>query len=196
MKTDTQKNGFLFLLFVLVVLLYFPINHLNASHNLAISLDRNIPLVVAFAIPYLVFLPAYYGTVIYAWVKKRNFARLIIASILAYAISEIIYILFSTYVTRPTHSVGLISLIYAHDRPICDFPSLHNATAVIFGLYWVQNKNRWLAGLPIAFSLIVVASTLLTRQHTIVGMLGGLSVGLLSWKLAPTIAKKLNLPIQ
>ncbi|HTB48528.1 MAG TPA: phosphatase PAP2 family protein [Verrucomicrobiae bacterium] len=181
-----RSNLVILVTLVLSSILYFPLNrHTHHGYILTTSLDKHIPFLPIFAIPYLLFLPLFWLTVIYALLKKRLFVQLALAAIVVYICSDLLYVLFQTFAPRPqlvgsSLAIQLMRFIYVHDRPFNDLPSGHTAAATLFGLYFLAIKHRWRVPL-IALALVVIASTLFIKQHSIIGASGGVLLALISW---------------
>lgn len=157
---------------------YLPINRATHSgHILAGSLDSHIPLVPVFAIPYILFLPVFWAAVIYALITGRNFTRLAVSLIAVYLFSDLVYWLYPTMMPRSGTVHGFLSgwvrYIYDHDRVFCDLPSEHVASATIFAAYFWSFGRRVRLSAAV-FAVLVIASTLFLKQHSIGGVIGGL----------------------
>lgn len=191
------RNLILLAVLILVALAYFPLNSPTAHfHTLTTGLDRDIPLVPVFAIPYLVFFPLFWLAVLYSFITNRGFVQLALTAILVYACSDLVYAIFQTFAPRPDVTAGgllpdLVRFIYAHDSPYNDLPSEHASSATILVLYSFAIRYRWRA-LVLVFSVVVISSTLLVKQHTIAGMLGGVSLAVVAW-VAVSFARQRHL---
>jgi membrane-associated phospholipid phosphatase len=150
-------------------------------HSMESSLDRRVPLEPPFAVPYLVFLPIFWAFVLWAFVGLRWWRPLATAIIVTYLVSDATYLLYQTYVERPDvqgNSVfdALVKFIYRSDAPYNDFPSTHSSSAAILASYFCLMRSRvW--PLAVAFALLVVASTLLVKQHVVADAVGGVALG-------------------
>jgi len=153
------------------------------AHVLRTRLDEHIPLVPAFAVPYVVFLPIASVVVLLAFLCDRRFDQLALALITVYTISDAIFAAFPTRVPRPAVSGDdafsrLLRYVYARDEPYAGFPSEHASTATALAVYLVVvTTGRW-RGAVVAAAALVVASTLLIRQHFLADALGGVLLGL------------------
>lgn len=180
---------FSLLVFLLCIsVLYFPLNHfLSSGYNLKTPLDAYIPLVPIFAVPYLLFIPYWIGAFLFfAWrMEDRIFRALMIGSISAVAIANLVYLLFPTYTDRPLISIRgwdseLLSLIYSHDNVFNAFPSghvLYTTIIALFGSVWRPTFKFPLYGSVV----LVILGTLLTGQHHLVDPIGGVALGLLAY---------------
>jgi membrane-associated phospholipid phosphatase len=174
----------------LVQLLYFPINRtVQGGVVLATSWDAGIPLWPIWVVPYLLSLAWWAGSYLWAaWrMPEELYQALVVSAVSIILVSYVIYILFPTYVVRPPlEGAGwptrILAHVYANDRVYNAFPSGHTYNTVLIALYWSrwQPRLRWLwAGL----TLIVLLSTLFTRQHNLPDLLGGAILAWLGYRL-------------
>lgn len=185
MRKFTPRTYTLSAAALLSAAIYLPINQsASGGFNLSSTLEQHIPLIPVFAIPYLLFLPLFWATSLYALNKNKDFFRLVNVMIIVFTLSNIFYLLVSTYAPRPKEVTGwlhgLVSYIYSHDKPYCDLPSEHVSMAIIFGLYWWSNskKYRWYA---VAFSISVILATVFIKQHSVIGAIAGMGLGAGVW---------------
>jgi hypothetical protein len=181
-----RRNLGLLLALGLTVAAYRPLNRRPHPRVLRIPADDALPLVPLIAVPYLAFLPIYWSSVVRACFRDRNFPQLALTAILVYGVSNVTYLFFQTHVPRPDvrdePGARLVRFIYSHDQPYCDFPSEHASSAIMFALY-VHSVRSPLRVPATALSLTVLPATLLTKQHTIAGMLGGALLAPAAWML-------------
>lgn len=169
---------------ILVLLLYFVVDRpIGKTHVVSTKLDSHIPLIEAFAIPYLLFLPMFIGTILYAYIAGKEFEPLAESIIIAYALSYVFYVVYQTHVPRPKligHDfyTNLVRWIYAHDKPYNCLPSTHSSGATILAVYYITvcGGIGWLAAI---FCLVIVISTLLVKQHYILDAISGVALGLI-----------------
>ncbi|MGH2935048.1 MAG: phosphatase PAP2 family protein [Gaiellaceae bacterium] len=155
----------------------------TGAHVLRTRLDEHIPLVPAFVVPYVLFLPTAAAIVLLAFLRGRRFDALALALIAVYAISDAIFLGFPTRVPRSAlggHDVfsRLLRFVYAHDKPYAGFPSEHASTATVLAVYLVVNTTRRWRVVVVGLAALVVASTVLIRQHFLADDLGGVLLGL------------------
>jgi uncharacterized membrane-anchored protein YitT (DUF2179 family) len=184
MRRPNYRNAGLFLVLVAAALAYIPINQAaGGASSLAGSLDKHLPTLPLFVVPYLLFLAVFWLTLAYSLITGHDFLRLILAAIAVYVASDLFYLVYQTYMPRPQHiTSGLLDFVYRHDRPYCDVPSQHAASAVIFALYWWSygGRIRWITA---SFAGSVIAATVLIKQHSVAGMLSGVVLGVAAWFL-------------
>ncbi|MGD8793450.1 MAG: phosphatase PAP2 family protein [Anaerolineae bacterium] len=166
---------------LIVQCLYFPINRImKGGVILEIPWDAYFPLRPVWIAPYLLSLAWWTGCYIWAaWkMADRAYQALFISVITVALISYAIYILYPTYVVRPAvEPDGLASRwvvhLYANDRVNNAFPSGHTYNTVLVTLYWSRFYPR---GRPlwVAIAVVILLSTLYTRQHNLPDLLGGI----------------------
>jgi membrane-associated phospholipid phosphatase len=189
-----EATSFLCLAVLISAFLYIPINRSSQGGiNLTLPFEPNLPLIPIFAIPYLLLLPVFWITFGYSIRRGKDFFRLVNVIIIVFTISNVLYLLIPTYMPRPTDVTGwlhgLVSYIYAHDKPYCDLPSEHASMAAMFALYWWSNsqKYKWLA---VGFAASVVLATVFIKQHSIIGALSGVMLGGAVWFLVTKYLSK------
>jgi hypothetical protein len=181
----TFFNCLLALAVLASALLYFPLDHASPhTHVLTASLNGELPVVPLFAIPYLVFLPIFWLTVLYAFVKGSDFAVFALSITIVYSVSNLVYALYPTYMPRPHHVAGFLSelvrFVYAHDHPYNDFPSEHASSAALLALY-LWPRGRLLRGAGLILAGLVIPATMLIKQHSVAGAVGGVILATVTW---------------
>ncbi len=162
---------------------YASLNHGPDRIFLRTPLDQAIPVVPVFALPYVSLTP-YIAISMAALLllRVRLFRSAAMAMILAWLVSYAFYFFLQSYVDRPSVSgtdplSALVRLVYASDQPYNDFPSLHTSLATIVAIHWWRFDRRagWAAT---AWSVLIIASTLLIHQHYLADVGGGLALGI------------------
>lgn len=193
-----------FIWLVVIVLLasgYFLLNEPRESiHVLETALDDWIPLVPWLVFPYI---SLYLLLALTAWrflkAETRLFNLAALAVCIDLVVSYIFYIAFQTRIERPVVSGSDISSdilrwIYSIDEPYNAFPSLHTSSAVLCTLLWRKAGSRfWLVILM--WAGFIVASTVLTKQHYFVDILGGMAVAALSYCVATKLVRSFSTPV-
>lgn len=189
-------------LFVAILIVSFYsyefINHSTSNlHNLETPLDRALPVVPIFAAPYIAFLLFLPLTVLLFGVTSwERFTTLALALIIASLAADVFYLYFQTYVQRPVvvgNDIGsqLLRLVYAHDQPYNDFPSLHTADSTLAAIAYFRWKPRYgFIALPLVVAII--AATVLIKQHYVADVIGGLLLAGLSYWIASKVVKQSN----
>lgn len=177
------KNALLSLLLAVGVYftneIYALLNHGPAVLNLQTPIDRALPLVPVFVIPYdsLNFY-VYISLVLFLLLRNRLFQSAALSMIGAWLVSYLFYFFLQTEVIRPVvMGNGVFSRmvrdVYAGDSPFNDFPSLHTSISTILAIHWFRMDRR--IGWPVAvWTALIVASTLLVKQHYLADLVSGL----------------------
>lgn len=176
------NNKIIYLL--LIGLSFFPYVLLNQPskniYSLQLVIDRWIPLLPIFAIPYILFIPFLLITLVF-FIFFSNLSQSITKSlILCLFIAYGFYILYPTTVARPEIAATdifskLVLFIYSLDKPYNCFPSLHTSLSVLALLYWIQRFPNILIPMGI-FVLSIILSTLFIKQHYIPDVLSGIAL--------------------
>ena len=195
------KRVGILLFLILLQLLYFPINQ-NAQGGITTNLpiDTQITLSPIWAIPYLLSILWWIGALVWA-AFKMEFMRFVHFSLclsITILISYAIYILFPTYVNRPK-IIGqdfldqLMMFIYGNDRPYNALPSGHTYTTLIISIFWFYwlPKQRYLW---IAIAILVILSTLFTKQHAILDIITASILVFICYRISEYIVKKVLYP--
>ena len=182
---------------LLSMLFYIPINRFaHGGIELQLSLDRSIPLYPPAIIPYL------FGTLLFIcfpiWAAFRaetvQFEAYSISILLAMYVSYFVYLVFPTFVARPEIlSTDLFSRIlnslYATDKAYNAAPSGHTFYTLLSFLYLSRWKPK-LKPIWLVIALLILASTLLTRQHNILDLVLGFILGISAYLSGQMIEMK------
>jgi membrane-associated phospholipid phosphatase len=160
-------------------LIYGSLNHGPNRIFLETPLDRALPVVPIFAIPYVSLIP-YIGVSLIAFLfaRVRVYRSAAITMIIVWFISYAFYCFLQSYVARPSITgtdpfSSLVRSIYASDQPYNDFPSLHTSLSTIIAIHWWRLDRR--IGIPAAiWTTLIVASTVLIKQHYLADVSFGL----------------------
>lgn len=190
-------------------ILYFISKLLQGDLNLVGNvIDTKIPFVPAFFIPYCIWYLMIFIIPYYLYCKdKDKFIKYTMAYILCSMIGNIVFISYPSTVARPTVTgTDIFSLIakfiYWIDTPTNCFPSLHCAISMLFILYICESKNtNTITKISVCIiSILIMLSTLFTKQHVVVDFISGDILALIvylivkpSKKLPNYIKTKLNI---
>jgi PAP2 superfamily. len=161
--------------------IYYALNHGPAVINLHTALDSAIPVVPIFVIPYDSLQPYIYATLIlFLLFRSKYFQSACLAMITVWFISYAFYYFLQSEVIRPVLTgtdtfSKMVMNVYAGDNAYNDFPSLHTSLSTILAIHWVK-VNRPLGILLGIWTALIVASTLLVKQHYIADMIFGLAL--------------------
>lgn len=115
--------------------------------------------------------------------QGENWYEIFAADATAKLICGVIFLMIPTTNVRPQLGTGFfdccLRLIYGMDRPTNLFPSIHCLESWIC---WRGIQNRWdipgwYRDLSCVFAILVCISTLLTKQHVIADVFGGILLG-------------------
>jgi membrane-associated phospholipid phosphatase len=190
-------------------ILYFVSKLLQGNLNLiGNTIDTKIPFVPAFFIPYCIWYLMIFLIPYYLYCKdKDKFVKYVISYVLCSMIGNIVFISYPSTVARPTVTgTDIFSLIarfiYWIDTPTNCFPSLHCAISMLFILYICESKNtNIITKISVCIiSILIMLSTLFTKQHVVVDFISGDILALIvylivkpSKKLPNYIKTKLNI---
>ena len=132
-----------------------------------------------FAIPYLSLIP-YIGVslLVFLFLRVRVYRSAALTMIIVWFISYAFYFFLQSDIARPAITgtdpfSAMIRSIYASDQPYNDFPSLHTSLSTIIAIHWWRFDRR--IGIVAAiWTALIVASTVLVKQHYLADVAGGL----------------------
>ena len=180
----------------------------NAVHtDVRTAVDGMIPL---WAPSVLVYFLAYVQWVVcmfvFAWQKKELCYRLFCSEMMGKIPAIIIFLVMPTMMFARPEVTGtgffdyFLRFIYAADTPVNLFPSLHCLESWICarGIFLCPGVPKWVKWSNLVFSVLVFASTVLTKQHLILDIPGGIlcaEIGLLAARYL-TPVRFLDLPLK
>ena len=195
-----MKRIIYIIVLVLSFTLYPVINrnptNLISSNIIKLWIDDYIPLIPIFSVPYVIYIPFLFATLIYFVFFTKKFRSISLAFAFCQFIAALFFVFYQTTVARPevlsTDVFSkLVLLIYANDQPYNCFPSLHVALSTISGLFWIQKfpKISWLM---IFFVGSISLSTVFVKQHYVPDIFGGFILALLSFYVGTYIENNLT----
>jgi membrane-associated phospholipid phosphatase len=169
---------------------YFALNsYREPIHSFETAVDEWIPLVPAFVFAYLS-LHALLALSIWRLLKSetRIFSIAALAISLDLMLSYLVFLFYQTQVERPIIGGGdvssdILKAVYSFDQPFNAFPSLHTSLSVLAILLWRKVGPR-IQPIIAVWALFIIASTVLTKQHYIADVGGGIAVSLVSYYVA------------
>lgn len=161
--------------------IYLPLNRLlQGGVALKLPVDNLIPIQPIWAIPYAVWMACWF--VLWFWAALRMpdklYRQLFVTSLVVILSSMVFFTVYPTYVPRrPVDEAAFgaifLKMVYSSDGLYCAFPSGHiylcTLTALYFSRWHPRSTSLW-----ILIWIIVAVSTLLTGQHFILDIAGGL----------------------
>jgi membrane-associated phospholipid phosphatase len=161
--------------------IYLPLNRfLVGGMELKLPIDNLIPIQPIWAVPYMLWMVSWFGLWFWAALRMPDklYRQLFVSALVVILSAMVFFAVYPTYIIRkpvdPT-SLGAVFLqtVYSSDGLYCAFPSGHiylcTLTAIFFSRWHPCSTWFWVTVL-----IIVSISTLLTGQHYIVDIPGGL----------------------
>ncbi len=111
--------------------------------------------------------------------------------IMATLIAALCFMIFPTTLPlQPIQSDGITSKLwkglYVSDVPTNCIPSLHTALACLAGKGMMSKGGYWLYGAPL-WALLIIISTMTTKQHYSIDVLLGIFLAVLSWQVVSKV---------
>lgn len=168
--------------------------HLNNSargtHSLVTDIDKSVPFIKSFAVPYIMWFPFLVITLIYLCFRNKEvYYRVIISLILGLMICFLTYYFFQTAVPRPQLTgndflTNLVRFIYFTDNPFNCFPSIHVLTSYILikGAMNCEKKATIYSVIITVISSLIILSTQFIKQHVIMDLIFAILLGDIIYK--------------
>jgi membrane-associated phospholipid phosphatase len=161
-------------------------------HNLTSYYDVKIPVIPIFVLiyfgSYLFWIVNY---ILISRINKDHCYHFLMADLLGKLICGIIYIKFPTTNIRPhiiTSGifVDMLKFLYNTDAANNLFPSIHCLVSwyCFAGLRNCKTIPRWYRYFSLFMAIMICISTLTTKQHVIIDVLGGVMLAELTWQLS------------
>lgn len=161
-------------------------------YDLTLAVDQRIPVIPAFTVIYIgCYLFWIVNYLLIARQGKEHCMRFVTADLLSRLVCGVIYLLLPTMNVRPQLSgtdiwTEMLRWVYKLDAPTRLFPSIHCLVSWfcyigIRGRRCVPKGYRLFSCL---FALLVCLSTLVTKQHYLVDVLGGILLAEATYYLA------------
>jgi len=164
-------------------------------------LDDKIPFVEEFVIFYLLWFPAVWGVGLYLLFREPDaFRRYVWFIMIGYTASLVIFFIFPNGQNlRPAAFeqtnvfVAAVKLFYINDTNTNVLPSMHviGASAVVLGVFDSERlRNLWIRIAAVAAAVLIDASTVLIKQHSILDVWAGLAVSLICYLIVYQIIRR------
>lgn len=161
-------------------------------HDLTSYYDNMIPVV---PISVLIYLGSYLfwivNYILISNINKEHCYRFIFSDLLGKLVCFIIYITFPTTNIRPDITtsglfVDMLKFLYSIDAANNLFPSVHCLVSwyCFAGLRNCKTIPAWYRYFSLFMAIMICISTLTTKQHVIVDVLGGVMLAELTWQLS------------
>lgn len=173
------------LLIPLVGLIYIHLNQdTGTAYSLMTDLDRQIPFIKGFVVPYL----AWYGYLavgfLYiAYRDRANYLQTLVEFIIGLLLCYGVYAIYQTTVPRPDiigsdWLLQTVRWVYSSDQPFNCFPSTHVLTAYLMLRAYLRSTRIAMTYRIISASMaiLIIVSTLFVKQHVLMDIVGAVIV--------------------
>lgn len=158
-------------------------------HPFVTSFDIMLPFIPETVWIYL----SYVGMLFTTWwwsTQGPGCTRMFWAIVLSSVIATIYFLFFPTQIPRITLNAvdadpatrAAWAFLLAADKPTNCFPSLHVAEATLAAIGLARASPRW-APWGTVWAAAIILTTMTTRQHVLIDVLGGLGLALICWWL-------------
>lgn len=185
MKRKFGRECWYLLYLPIYLLMFVAVEHLVVDNYWVswCTLDDMIPFVRQFVLVYVLWYPLMLGTTLYLLLKDRRaflrYARSVVLGLTACMLTFVL--LPSGQELRPAEVPGsdltarLLRFIYAADTNTNVFPSMHvvGTLAAVIGIFDSRSAPRGVQWGVAALGVLINASTVLIKQHSVLDILGG-----------------------
>ncbi len=194
----TNRELLWLLLFAVVAGAYFSLQYLPLHHHsIHTALDDKIPFVPAFIIPYILWYVYVPGLMLAVYPRDRR--RFVLQSAALFSGAFICLAIFIIYPSRIDFRpeaegdgllLALCRIVYAGDRPLNVFPSLHcyETCAVFlaaFGGAW--RRHKLLCAVSGLLGILICLSTLFVKQHSVLDFVSGCALAVVVYLIMKSI---------
>jgi membrane-associated phospholipid phosphatase len=146
-----------------------------------------------------VYVSWYFATAALMFGGRDTFRQGWLAYAIAFAVCTLVYLIWPITIERPTvEGTGvaerLVRAVYGADIPVNLFPSFHAAVAAV--LFRLRPAGRVSTVLVGAWTVLLSASCVLSKQHYVLDVLGGLALGWTSVALSRAVWIAASLPAE
>lgn len=167
-------------------------NPSRGVHNLVTPIDKSIPFLKIFVIPYVLWYLYIAVVMLFLCIADRDtYYKTLFSYMLGLIISYIVFFFYQTTVLRPTVTGNdflswLLLIVWGNDKPYNCFPSIHVIVCYIIvrGIAVCKEKSRAKTISAAVVSFFIIISTLFVRQHVIMDVLSGMIVGELAFMIS------------
>lgn len=172
--------------------IYKKLNNSNVQvHNLVTDIDRSVPFVKEFIIPYVIWYAFIYAVLVFLCFKDREtYIKTLLAYEICIVISFVIYYLFQTKVPRPVllgndFVTNIVRWVYKSDNPFNCFPSTHcfSAYIILKGVNASKIKNKPVRFIIFSECILVMISTQFVKQHVVLDLVAAILLGEMAFKI-------------
>ncbi|MGI6007789.1 MAG: phosphatase PAP2 family protein [Ruminococcus sp.] len=192
------KHGFITLIYAIFYMICFYALEQRSDvkfHIIETPLDKRIPFCEYFIVPYIFwFVYMFIAILFFIFINpnKREYYQMV----LSLGTGMTLFLLISYFYPngldiRPKHLVhgnittDVVILLYHHDSPTNVFPSIHvfNSLAVHTAISKSRmlDQDPWIKWASLILTLAIIASTLFLKQHSILDVIGGAVLALITY---------------
>lgn len=166
--------------------IYKMLNNSNVQvHDLVTDIDRSVPFVKEFIIPYVIWYAFIYAVLVFlCFTDKEAYIKTLLAYEICIVISFFIYYLFQTKVPRPAllgndFVTNIVRWVYKSDNPFNCFPSTHcfSAYIILKGVSASKIKNKPIRFIIFSECILVIISTQFVKQHVVLDLVAAILLG-------------------
>ena len=178
----------LFTLSIISFLGYFWTNKRPSKYNFKISLDDKIKALPLSIIPYALQIPFIIFT--YFQIQTTQITNSFYLSVIIANVSATIFWYFVPNgvkrqpLTEKSFFSKIINFVYRHDNDTNGFPSAHVYISLLCA-YYLSISFTSLNIIWVTIGILISASTIFTKQHYLIDILGGVIFTILSLALTP-----------
>ncbi|MBB6733110.1 phosphatase PAP2 family protein [Cohnella zeiphila] len=169
----------------LLSLIYLYVNRMNLpALSLETGLDRRIPFVPAFILPYLGWFAFLLAAFVYlAFRDRRLYLRTLLRFDIGLLACYVVYLFCQTTVPRPVVADTswlnhLVLLVYRNDEPVNCFPSTHVLTSYCLLRAYLSSPGirRPIRYAVAGSAILIILSTLFVKQHVLLDAVGAIAL--------------------
>lgn len=180
-KENAKRISWILILPIISIIYVYLNNNTLHANSVELELDRMIPFVSIFVIPYLYwYIYVFAGLVFFAMKNKEAYKKLMLTIVISMLCCYSIYYFFPTTVVRPkivniNFMNQLVKFVYSMDKPYNCFPSIHILNLFLVSLFFYRyNKNKFFK-IFISLNFIMISlSILFVKQHYVLDILSAI----------------------
>lgn len=194
------RHGFIALIYaIFYTRCFYALEHRTdvTFHLIHTPLDQMIPFCEYFIVPYIFwFVYMFIAILFFIFINpsRWEYYQMVLSLGTGMTLFLLISYLYPNMVDiRPDHLVhgnlftDVVILLYHHDTPTNVFPSIHvfNSLAIHTAIARSQmlEQDQWIKWASLILTLAIIASTLFLKQHSIIDVLGGAVLALITYLL-------------
>lgn len=165
-------------------------NPYRGVHSLVTDIDRSLPFLSIFILPYFSWSIFIFATLTYLCFRDRKTYYSALASVnISLIICYLIYYFYQTNVPRPV-LVGddvftqMVTWVYRNDQPFNCFPSIHCLLSylMMLAINTSKIKNIKNSFIICSIAVLIILSTLFVKQHVLLDALAAMLLGDIIYK--------------